>query len=297
MFDVTSEDSYKQVFSEAPLVSSSGTLWKSIGLNYHRLPDTHEIPEICLTQHMVVIRTQVSSSLKFERKVDGRWRNEPQKPGYVMLIPANVPVSVRWSQQADEELEALDLYLDPALVAAIAHESINPDRVELVTHFAQPDPTIEHLGLTLKAELEAGCPGGRLFGESLATALAIQLLNKYGVSSPTLHNHEGGLSQRKLKQSIDYIHDHLGQDVRLDSLAAVVGMSQYYFARMFKQSMGTSPHQYLLQCRLERAKQLLRQEDIAIAQIAQACGFKSPSHFTKHFRDYTGITPKAYRQR
>ena len=99
----------------------------------------------------------------------------------------------------------------------------------------------------------------------------------------------------RLSQAIDYINDHLDDEIKLANLAAVVGISQYYFCQLFKQSMGVAPYQYVIQQRVERAKDLLRQKKVAIADIALECGFANQSHFTKHFRKVTGTTPKAYR--
>jgi AraC family transcriptional regulator len=82
----------------------------------------------------------------------------------------------------------------------------------------------------------------------------------------------------------------------LADLADVAGMSQFHFSRMFKQSMGISPHQYLLQQRVEQAKQLLKGKKLAIAEIALQCGFNSQSHLSKHFREATGMTPSDYRK-
>ncbi len=80
-------------------------------------------------------------------------------------------------------------------------------------------------------------------------------------------------------------------------MATQLGMSQYYFCRLFRQSMGLPPYRYVIQQRIERAKQLLRSErQRAIADIALDCGFSSQSHLARHFRQMTGVTPKAYRR-
>ncbi len=96
-------------------------------------------------------------------------------------------------------------------------------------------------------------------------------------------------------QVLDYINDYLHQDIKLTDLAALLDMSQYHFSYLFKQATGISPYQYLLQQRIERAKQLLKQSDRSIADIASTCGFNSHSHLSKQFRQLTGTTPKAYR--
>lgn len=94
---------------------------------------------------------------------------------------------------------------------------------------------------------------------------------------------------------LDYINEYLDQDIRLTDLAQLLGMSQFHFSYLFKRSLGIPPYQYLLQQRIERAKQLLKQTDKSIVNIAFACGFNSHSHLSKQFRQLTGMTPKAFR--
>lgn len=129
----------------------------------------------------------------------------------------------------------------------------------------------------------------------MATGLVIQMLKKYAVCPPILREYKYGLPQYKLNQALDYIHAHLDSEVKLADLAQVLGMSQYYFCTLFKQSMGVAPYRYVLQQRVERAKVLLKNRELAIADIALECGFANQSHFTKHFRQLALITPKAYR--
>jgi AraC family transcriptional regulator len=98
-----------------------------------------------------------------------------------------------------------------------------------------------------------------------------------------------------LSQLLDYIHHHLDQDITVTDLAAIANMSRYYFASLFKQSTGVAPYQYVLIQRVERAKQLLKQPEFSLAEIASASGFANQSHFTRQFRQLTGVTPKTYR--
>ncbi|NET35111.1 MAG: helix-turn-helix transcriptional regulator [Cyanothece sp. SIO1E1] len=107
---------------------------------------------------------------------------------------------------------------------------------------------------------------------------------------------QSGLPEYILQSTIAYIHEHLDQELRLAGIAKVAGISQYYFARLFKQSTGIAPHQYVIQQRVKRAKQLLEQRGLQIADIALECGFTSQSQLNKHFRVLTGTTPKAYRK-
>jgi len=96
---------------------------------------------------------------------------------------------------------------------------------------------------------------------------------------------------------LDYIHSHLDQDLSLEALANLVSMSRYHFIGLFKQSTGMTPHQYVIQQRIKRAKELLGDRKLSISEISLACGFANQSHFTRLFRKQTGATPKAYRER
>jgi AraC family transcriptional regulator len=98
-----------------------------------------------------------------------------------------------------------------------------------------------------------------------------------------------------LKRTIEYVRDNLNLDLSLHTLASMLGMSPYYFERLFKQSVGQTPHQYILHCRIEQAKQLLQTTRQPIMEVACRVGCKNHSHFSKLFRQLTGISPKAYR--
>lgn len=94
----------------------------------------------------------------------------------------------------------------------------------------------------------------------------------------------------------EYITEHLHQDVKLIELAAIAQMSPYHFLRLFKQSMGLTPHQYILQRRIEKAKCLLQHSKLSIAEVAANVGFCDQSHFTRYFKRIIGVTPKQLRQ-
>ena len=104
----------------------------------------------------------------------------------------------------------------------------------------------------------------------------------------------GGLPPRALRRVREYIEAHLEQTISIEALAGIVGLSKYHFARAFKQSEGLTPHDYLLQCRVRRAQELLANTDLSLAEIALASGFSDQSHCARHFRERVGITPRSY---
>lgn len=106
----------------------------------------------------------------------------------------------------------------------------------------------------------------------------------------------GGLPPRRLQRVFQHIRENISRDLSVNELAQTVGMSQYYFSKLFKMSTGTTPHQYVMRQRVERAQEHLRESRTALAEIATLVGFETQSHFTSVFRRLVGATPKHYRE-
>jgi transcriptional regulator GlxA family with amidase domain len=107
--------------------------------------------------------------------------------------------------------------------------------------------------------------------------------------------HRGGVPPRALQRVREFIEAHLDENLSISALAGVVGLSKYYFARAFKQSMGMTPHDYVMQCRVRRAQELLASTDLPVSEIAIAVGFADQSHCARRFREHVGMTPSRYR--
>lgn len=138
-------------------------------------------------------------------------------------------------------------------------------------------------------------PGERLLTSSLAhEMLAHLLLTRVSRRLPTARN--GGLAAHQRRLLVDFIEAHLDAPLSLGQLAGLCSLSEYHFARMFRQSFGLPPHQFVLARRLARARSLLRESAAPVGDIALACGFASASHFTQRFRLALGATPGEYRQ-
>ena len=105
----------------------------------------------------------------------------------------------------------------------------------------------------------------------------------------------GGLPPGALRRVRDYVEARLEENIDIQALADTAGLSMYHFARAFKQSEGITPHEYLVQCRVRRARELLRSSELPLAEIARACGFSDQSHCARRFREHFGVTPSRYR--
>lgn len=253
-------------------------------------PDSIDFPP--LTHHTLCL--MLSQGARQVTRFNGREFDGAQQQGDFWLMPAGLPSFFHW-ESTDESLMFI---IDPAFLYQIAAETncANPDKVELLDFAYRQDLQIDAIARFFYQEMQQDNIGGRLYTESLANLFAIHLLRHYCAFKPVLRQYQGGLTQHGLQQVLDYIHTHLEQDISLKKLANIAGVSKYYFIKLFKRSMGTTPHQYLIQQRVEQAKRLLKQSNLSINEIALQCGFTGQSHLTKTFQDAVGATPKAYRQ-
>ncbi len=144
----------------------------------------------------------------------------------------------------------------------------------------------------LKAEIEESEMSNRLYIEAAVNLLALHLLQKYSTQKLTIPNYLDGLSNSQLRQTLEYINDHLAEDLSIDAIASIVGMSMSHFSRSFKQSIGLAPWQYVMQRRLEIAKQLLAMPQLSLSSIGRRLGFEYQGQFTTFFRKHMGITHK-----
>lgn len=277
------------ILPSVPLLSSAGAGWLGITLEQFRCPPS-ETPEYSYPDHKIAIHTHIPAHLQVKRRLDGRLQVEQVVAEQVVVVPAGVTHQVQWNRSA----EFLILTLRPEVLAQVAYEAIAADQVDLVPDLPRVDALVQQLGLALRSELEWNGGRDHLYVESLVNCLAVHLLKHYAAAPPRCPP-AGPLPPSKLALVTGYVEDHLDQALRLADLASLVGMSACYFASLFKQSTGTSPHQFIVQCRLRRSQQLLRGSDATIADIAIRCGFSSQSHLTRLFRRHLGTTPRSYR--
>jgi AraC family transcriptional regulator len=214
--------------------------------------------------------------------------------GDIDIIPSGTPSSWELKDKGSD----LTFCMPSEFLAAVAQDlGLRPGQEHIKNRFQVRDAQIEHIAWALQAEVESGSPCGRLYVDSLAMALATQLLRKHGeFTRAGLPQGRHSLSKRQLKQVLEFIEENLGSDLSLDEIAATAGLSLSQCKLLFRQATGLPVHQYVIRCRVERAAWLLRQGKMPLCQIALEAGFAHQSHLALHMRRLLGASPKEFQR-
>lgn len=214
-----------------------------------------------------------------------------QRKGEFWICPAQT--SGRWAWASTDK--SLMFVIAPYLLNRFAEEVSEgkTNQVELLSRIGVYDPQIEAIAQLFQAELAGDDIGGELYIESLMQVLIIHLLRRYCIFQPKIQLSFKDSSSQWLQPVLDYIHSYLDKPLHLAELAAVAGMSQYHFCRSFRHSIGIAPYQYVLQKRMEKARNLLLSGKYTIAEVSLMVGCADQSRFAKHFKRHFGVTPRA----
>lgn len=273
------------------LLSGSDTLWSGFLVEVLRIPETgrlinfspyHNLVALCLAGHgSAQIRTG-SSTHRFLLE-----------PGTTSIFSSECELeSITWS--GVHEVLLVDV-CDSRFTQWKA-QSDDLSEVSLAPRFGFRDSQMAALMCNMRTEIEAGCPMGHLYGESLSLALKSYLFGRYASSMLDRQDPKPKLALSQVRRVQDYIHTHLADDLTVSKLAAVVDLSPHYFSCLFKNTIGITPHRYVLNKRVREGRNLLTKRHVSILDVAMSLGFASQSHFTDVFRKVTGTTPKRFRQ-
>jgi AraC family transcriptional regulator len=186
------------------------------------------------------------------------------------------------------------IYLDPKTLPAEAE--IDFEKLGVTPRLYFEDTALLATARKLSRLVENPGSAGRLYAETLATVLSLELLRLEQGTAAMPHATRGGLAAWQVRRARDFIEDHLAEDVSLAELARLTRLSPTHFCSAFKRSVGLPPHQYQSLRRIERAKALLADPGRSVTSIALDCGFSFPGSFSTAFRKTTGITPSAFRR-
>ncbi|MEG9433752.1 helix-turn-helix transcriptional regulator [Terriglobus sp. ADX1] len=193
-----------------------------------------------------------------------------------------------------EEDRAVLIILPQSLLDIAVSEMVCP-ALEVLNRFQIRDPVLEALAVAAAREIEDGCPSGGAYLDGIGLAVSSRLLTHHTGLVPGADEVDG-LSGHRLKRVLSYIEDRLGAEMSLTDIAASAGLSASHLTTLFRKSMGLSVHQHVIRRRVERAKAMLQEGTLPIAEVALAVGFSHQSHMSRHMVRVLGMRPLQIRQ-
>ena len=277
------------------LGSSDGRNWA--GIRVERWNNSEgQLGEVEVSDTEVIV--MIDGSLPIQRRGDGRFEKCDAVPGTVWICPSGVREDM--IHLYGEVRESLHLFLPASQLSAtaLAEVGVDPDKVGLHYEGGFQDPLIEQIARGIRAEMLNPAPAGNMLIETLASALGTHLLRQHSnleAASVRLPAARGALDPRRLRRVKEYMEAHLGEVLTIEALANEACLSPFHFARAFKAATGTAPHSYLSNLRIEKAKLMIAEGKMPLAEIAHLCGFSSQAYFTTWFKRMVGATPGGYR--
>ena len=250
------------------------------------------------TEHLVFVSL---GSGHVQREAEGVLADYALAPGCVAVQPGGQPVCWSW----DTRLSYSVMSLEPGFLDRVAKQvfDLEPDEYRLLPASRDQDPVVSNIAGVLAREALRADVGGKLYAESLANILAVHLLRNYserlgnGPQEGNERAQPGPNKPRAVADAIAFMQANYARDVKLEDVAEAVHLSPFHLARMFKQVTGASPHQYLVQVRVNAARSLLSagSGQRSLAEVAAAVGFADQSHLTRQFKRHFGVTPSRAR--
>jgi AraC family transcriptional regulator len=245
-----------------------------------------------------LISCQIKGSAVFkERDLGGNWLTHQLQRGTLFVTRSRTPYEVSFSSPVGEELENVQIHVSVDVFLAACRASVSdadPENIDVIDFFGR-DEALAHLCFACAEMLAARVPAKSERVAHLTKLIASCLAEKYTTAAAEKADFRGGLPVRQLRKVEDYVHERLADDISLESLAELAELSPFHFSRVFKQTTGMSPLQFVTRERITRAQQLIRETKHSLIEIGLDVGYKNPSHFAQVFRRVVGLTPTEFR--
>ncbi len=288
------ETSRHEPTSPLLLHSSEESTWDGLVVHVYREPREIEQLEMPLVSTLTLGLLMSGTIYEEQRELNGPWKGQYLRQGDLFLRPGGrAPYELRWQAISSQPVQTLVLQLHTDIVSRTVQELAGAatGQVTVAENIGFQDPLLMQICLALWHDLKRHAPAQTLYLQSIAQLLAVHLLRG---GSPAVENSQA-LTRQQMRHVTDFIQVHLDQDLSLEQLAQQAGLSPYYFSRLFRQTTGESPHQFVLGRRIEFARQLLTETDASLAQVALQSGFASQGHLSSVFKRRLGLTLRAYR--
>jgi len=264
--------------------------WDGVAVERRIIP-RGEVSELPISQHFLIL-FDTHVAVGESQRIRGKFVPYKKLPYTISTCRPGIRPAIRSATENNVVVCAISQPFLERVEAELDKRPSGP----LYQLYGTDEPILRDLIVLLAKEAEAGGPGGKVYAESLSTALATRLLFA-ARSQQQPSNTTSPLHRPILRLVLDHMEAEFDNDLTLTQLAAESGYSRTHFSRMFRGATGQSPHRYLLDLRLKKAQSMLDSRSLSLIDIALACGFSSHAHFTTAFRSRFGLSPSAYRRR
>ena len=286
---------YQDIYPSDPLIQSSDLVRPMaadlLTLEYFEA-EPASMPTDRYSQHHIILNLKQEPH-RLENWRDGEHRDFIYHQNEIIVTPAGIESGWKWHVKS----KCIIITLKPDCFAKFAQTELgillSTEQLKNLPQFLDED--ITQSGIQLKESLQCDL-GSQVMFESYARIFLTKLILKYGLQKDE-YDFSKSFTARQYKQVLDYIAVNYGKNILLEDMAAEASLSPSHFARLFKQTIGQSPYQFLMTYRIEQAKRMLGKPNTLMIDIALHCGFSDQAHFSRTFKKIEGLTPKQYRSK
>jgi len=213
------------------------------------------------------------------------------EPNQIFFNPANVPIS----RYTADYYEFILVLIEPEKL--ISSASIIPNNYTFTEIYHIKDPNLEYIFKLLLSEIQAGNQNGKLFIENIVSILALHFVKNYSKEqSSGLVENVSGFTNMEIEKVVYYIDKNMSENIKIENLAEEFGISKFNFNKRFKSSTNVTPHQFIIKKKLDRSKNLLKENSLSLSDITYMLNFSDQSHFSNSFKKMYEMTPREFRK-
>lgn len=285
---------YQNIYPEEPLLKSEDLMSsKAMELLTFEFFEAEpgEMPNEIFEQHHILINLR-DEPHRVENWRDNEYRDFTYHKNEIVVTPAGIRSGWKWHEKS----KCIVITLEPKKLEKFAQSELGillgEEQLKDIPQFIDEDITQAAIMLmdALKSDL-----GSAVMFESFARVFLTKLIQKYGLKREDEIAFNKSFTSKHYKRVLDYVSEEFGNDINLDTMAARTGLSTSHFSRLFKQTIGQTPHQFVMAFRVEQAKKMLTDQTLPMIDIALSCGFADQAHFSRVFKQLTGSSPKTFR--
>ena len=285
---------YQDIYPEAPLINSAELLplvTDLLTLEFFEA-EPGEMPHQVFDQHHILINLQETPH-RVENWRDEEYRDFTYHKNEIIVTPAGVRSGWKWHSKS----RVIVITLEPKKLEKFVQSELGilltDKQLEDIPQFIDEDLT--QAGVMLMDALKSDLGSAVMF-ESFARVFLTKLVQKYGLEQDEDIAFSTSFTSKHFKRVLDFVAKNYGKNIALEDMAAEAALSPFHFSRVFKKTIGHTPHQFLVNYRIEQARKMLLVVDRPMIDIAMACGFSDQAHFSRVFKQIAGTTPNKWRK-